>query len=208
MHVEIRNYTKEYKHKVIFKNINLSIKQGEMIALMGVSGSGKTTLLNTIGLIEDIKEGEYYFLNQKISTKKQKTTLIRKEISYLFQNYALVDSISVEDNLLMALQYVKKDKKTKTRLIKEALSRVGLAHYEKYLVYELSGGEQQRVAMARSILKPSSIILADEPTGSLDSGNALILMNLLKEINEEGKTIIIASHDELVARNCSRIIKL
>ena len=208
--VSIRQFTKQFGQKYVFDNFNLEIEQGEMVALTGPSGSGKTTLLNTIGLIEQIEKGEYNLFEMKApkTNSRGANQLIREKISYLFQNFALVDHLSVEENLIMALKYVKKTKLEKDNLIKDALEQVNLKDYQKFKIFEISGGEQQRVAIARAILKPSEIILADEPTGALDPKNRDEILGILQKLNNEGKTIIIVTHDQLVAQSCSRIVNL
>ncbi|MDR0690840.1 MAG: ABC transporter ATP-binding protein [Streptococcaceae bacterium] len=208
--IKLTNLGKKFGKKQIFNQFNLAINAGEMIALVGSSGSGKSTLLNILGLIEDFDSGEYLFWGEKnIKTNTKKASKnIREKISYLFQNFALIETETVEENLQIALKYKKINKKDKQRLISSALGKVGLKRYEKRKVHELSGGEQQRVAIARVLIKPSEIILADEPTGSLDSKNRDEVLNLLKKINKEGKTIVIVTHDPEVSKNCSRIVEL
>ncbi|EOT26267.1 putative bacteriocin export ABC transporter [Enterococcus saccharolyticus] len=208
--IKITNYSKKFNEKILFSDFNCSIKVGEMIALVGPSGCGKSILLNTIGLIEKLEFGELYIHDKrapKINSKKA-NIIIRQEISYLFQNFALIDNFTVEENLIMALKYTNNSKEKKVQIVSNALKEVNLIGYEKMKVYELSGGEQQRVSLARSIIKPSSIILADEPTGSLDSKNRDLVLNILKKINSMGKTILIVTHDEHVANECDRIIEL
>ncbi len=206
----IKNYTKTFGTKKIFEGFDLEIKAGEMVALTGPSGSGKTTLLNTLGLIEPLEVGEYYLSGEKAPKVNSRAAnhLIREKISYLFQNFALVDNLTVEENLMMALRYVKKSLSEKNKMIDEALERVGLPSYQKLKIFEISGGEQQRVAIARTILKPSQIVLADEPTGALDPKNRDEILAILHQLNREGKTIVIVTHDEVVAQNCTRMIQL
>ncbi|MDR3156406.1 MAG: ABC transporter ATP-binding protein [Lactobacillales bacterium] len=208
--IKLTDLVKKFGNKQVLDQFNLSIKVGEMIALVGESGSGKSTLLNILGLIEDFDSGEYLFFgekNIKANTKKASKN-IREKISYLFQNFALIETDTVEENLQVALKYKKVNKKEKQRLISSALEKVGLKGYEKRRVHELSGGEQQRVAIARVLIKPSEIILADEPTGSLDSKNRDEVLNLLKKMNREGKTIVIVTHDPEVSKVCSRVVEL
>lgn len=210
MMIDIKELKKNYGRKTVFDGFTLTVEKGEMIAIMGPSGCGKSTLLNIIGLIDNFDEGMYSFQgkqNIKINSRESEK-MIRDKISYLFQNFALVDSQTVEENLLLALYYVKKSKAEKKAMISAALKEVGLPSYESYKVFELSGGEQQRVAVARAILKPSDLILADEPTGSLDDVNKFIILDLLKNLNLKGKTIIMVTHDQEVADVCSRIITL
>lgn len=178
MVIELKNINKNYGNKYLFKNLNFSIKKGEMIAITGASGSGKSTLLNIIGLIDKPNSGEVSICGNKnpYDKEKIKLNLFRNNIGYLFQNYALVDNYTVSKNLDIALEYVKgKDKK---KLKEEALDKVGLLDKLNNKVFELSGGEQQRVALARLILKENDIILADEPTGSLDEDNKAIILSI------------------------------
>lgn len=209
-YIELKNFNKKYGEKKIFSNFNLKINKGEMIAITGESGSGKTVLLNTIGLIESIESGELFLFNSKaprVNTQKS-NKIIRDKISYLFQNFALIEHKTVEDNLLMALKYTNLKKQEKIILSMEALEEVGLKGLQKCYIYELSGGEQQRVSLARSIIKPNELIMADEPTGSLDKKNRNSILKLLKKVNSFGKTIIIVTHDPVVAKYCDRIIEL
>lgn len=208
MVIELKNINKNYGNKYLFKNLNFSIKKGEMIAITGASGSGKSTLLNIIGLIDKPNSGEVSICGNKnpYDKEKIKLNLFRNNIGYLFQNYALVDNYTVSKNLDIALEYVKgKDKK---KLKEEALDKVGLLDKLNNKVFELSGGEQQRVALARLILKENDIILADEPTGSLDEDNKAIILTLLKELNNEGKTVVVVTHDKVVADMCDREINI
>ena len=181
-----------------------------MVAITGSIGCGKTTLLNMIGLIEPIDSGEYILLGKKAPkcNTNNSNNVIRANISYLFQNFALIDNFTVEENLMLALRYVNKSREQKKRLINTALLKVDLKNYQKKRIFEISGGEQQRVALARAILKPSDIILADEPTGALDPINRDIVLKILRELNEFGKTIVIVTHDMTVANSCDRIIQL
>ena len=160
-----------------------------------MSGSGKSTLLNIIGALEDFNSGEYKcFSKLNPARKKKDAELLRREkIAYLFQNFALVDKMTVKENMLLATRYVKE--RNKEEIINSALNELGVLDKINAYVYELSGGEQQRVAMARNMVKPYDILLADEPTGSLDIKNKNIVTNKLIELNEKGKTIIVVSHD-------------
>lgn len=208
--IKLNNVSKKFGSKVLFNEFNLTIEQGDFIAITGGSGSGKTTLMNIIGLIEPCDHGSvdvFKYKNVKPNSK-QSGLVIRSEIGYLFQNYALIDDESVEANLHVGLKYQKVSKDNKVKQIADSLQRVGLKGYEKRNVFELSGGEQQRVAVARIMLKSSNIILADEPTGSLDETNREIIIGLLREMNEEGKTIIIVTHDPYIASQCKNVINL
>lgn len=208
--IYLENICKSYGNNKIIDKLSLTIKDNELVSIVGKSGSGKSTLLNIIGQIDNDYSGnliiEDTYMNKLSITKKEK--YIRYNIGYLFQNFALIDKFTVEDNLMIGLEYTNLSKKEKKEKIKEVLLKVKLPNYEKKEVFTLSGGEQQRVALARVMLKPGNIILADEPTGNLDEENGKMVIDLLKELQKEGKTIIIVTHDKAVARQCDRIIKL
>lgn len=208
--IELNNISKVYKQKEVLKNFSLKIEEGEMVAITGKSGKGKTTILNIIGLLESYNEGTLRIdgeENIKVNSRKA-IGILREKISYLFQNFALIDEETVEENLKLSLKYVKATKKEKIDMMSQALKEVGLEGFEKRKVFELSGGEQQRVALARIILKPSKIILADEPTGSLDDENLHLVLDILKSLNKKGKTIVIVTHDLRVANECNNIINI
>ena len=209
MMIEVKNITKAYDENVIFQNYNLKIKKGSMNAIVGKSGSGKTTLLNIMGLLEDSDQGDVYIAGKPVAFQSQDAVFaLRYQISYLFQNFALIEYMNIIDNLMIALEYKDLKKKEKIQCIKEALKQVGLEGIEKRKVYTLSGGQQQRVALARVIIKDASIILCDEPTGSLDKDNAQDIINILKEMKQQDKTVIIVTHDQSIAQQCDRVIQL
>lgn len=208
--IELNNITKKYGEKTVLKDFSLKVESGDFLALMGDSGCGKSTLLNILGLLEEFDHGEL-IIDGKLNPHPNSAVtnkILREKISYLFQNFALVDEETVEYNLKLGCNYVKESKKEKKFRISEALNYVGLKNYEKRKIYELSGGEQQRVAIARIMLKPSKIILVDEPTGSLDEKNRDIVLNLLKSLNKEGKTIVLVTHDRYVASQCNRVVNI
>lgn len=205
--IELKNVNKSYGDKCILNNLNVEIDEGEFVGIKGKSGRGKTTLLNIIGLQESF-EGNLYFDGNKVDINDKKTIrkLLKDEVGYLFQNFALVDDMKVYDNLNIV---VDKKKKNVEKTMIDALKLVGLDKdflYQK--VYKCSGGEQQRIAVARLVLKNCRLILADEPTGSLDLENANLIMKLLTELNEQGKTIIMVSHDDEMLSYCKRVIDL
>lgn len=208
--IKVENLSKSFDKKLVLDKLTFEIDDGEMVAIVGESGSGKSTLLNIIGLIEGDYDGDYYFKDKKnirVNTRES-SKLIRDEISYIFQSFALIEDESVRKNLDLALAYVKQSKKDKETAMLSALEKVGMEEYLDQKVASLSGGEQQRIALARAILKPSSLILADEPTGSLDNKNKEYVMETLKELNKEGKTIIVVTHDAYTADMCKRKISL
>lgn len=189
--IEATNISKCFNNHEIFKSLNVNIEENSLTIITGESGKGKTTLLNVLSLIERPDSGTVKVDNIVNPTPRDIVKLRRYTISYLFQNYGLMDDYTVEKNLNTSLVYRKN-----TRLsISEALTKVGLAGYEKRLVYELSGGEQQRVALARILLKDAKYIFADEPTGNLDRGNRDKVMKLLRSLADEGKGVILATHD-------------
>ncbi|WP_342548531.1 ABC transporter ATP-binding protein [Paenibacillus sp. FSL P2-0089] len=207
---ELVDICKKYNNHKVIDNINMTVSKGEMVAITGKSGSGKTTLLNILGLLEKPDSGRIKLFDEKDQRigPLRRNRLLRTKISYLFQNYALIDNETVEYNLEIPLMYSKVGKKEKRKMKMAVLKRMGLEISLKQKIHELSGGEQQRVAIARILLKPSEMILADEPTGSLDAENRNEIMRILKELNDEGKTIIIVTHDQYVTEKCSRVIKL
>ncbi|MDO5016284.1 MAG: ABC transporter ATP-binding protein [Eubacteriales bacterium] len=208
--IEVTKLNKAYEDKTIFHDFSMTVEEGEMLAICGESGCGKTTLLNIIGLLEPFDSGDVIVKGQKNvkPNSREATKLLRETISYLFQNFALVEDETVKYNLMLALHYVEASGQEKADRIHQALSAVGLEGYEDKRIYHLSGGEQQRVAIARCLLKPSNIVLADEPTGSVDPHNREIIINLIKEMNINGKTVVIVTHDPYVAAHCRRQIYL
>lgn len=171
--INIDKLNKKYGNRTVFKDFSIEFKEGEFVSIYGESGSGKSTLLNIIGLLEKFDSGDLIINGRKnIGIDSKEAILMRRnEISYLFQSYALIDEMTVYDNLKLSLEYRKYSKSEKDEKIREVLKYVGLSDKIKRFVYELSGGEQQRVAMARVLLHDTNIILADEPTGSLDEKN-------------------------------------
>lgn len=201
--LEIKNISKSFGERVLFKDFSFSINKGEFVVFSGKSGSGKTTLLNIIGGIEKIDEGEVILDGLDLSNNADVIKAYREKLGFLFQNYALVENKTVEENILMI------DKKYRNNLsVSAVLERVGLEGYEKNKIFTLSGGEQQRVAIARLFMKKCSVVLADEPTGSLDRYNANLIMGHIKELNRLGKTIILVTHDEELKKMGDVILEL
>lgn len=191
------------------KSIDLQVEDGEMLAIMGPSGSGKSTLLNIIGLIDSPTEGNYYIDGVDTNKLKSKYHKYRNEtIGFVFQNFSLLDDYTVLENVMLPLIYRRMPHKMRVEVSKKMLELVGLeAHLNKY-PNELSGGEQQRAAIARVLAQNPKIILADEPTGALDQENGEKIMNILKNINNDGKTILVVTHDMKVADYCNKTINL
>ncbi|PEC19921.1 putative bacteriocin export ABC transporter [Bacillus cereus] len=206
--IKIHNMKKTFLDKTIFNDFNLEVKSGEFIGVYGKSGQGKTTLLNIIGTLEKPDSGEILIMEKSLENKKTKRYLLRDEIGFIFQNYALIDNETVNNNLEIALKHKKMSKPQKKEAMYSALSEVGLIGYGEKKVHTLSGGEQQRIAIARLLLKDPSIILADEPTGSLDNENRDVIISLFKKLHQKGKTIIVVTHDTSLSHLFSRIIQL
>ncbi|HFK1458206.1 TPA: ABC transporter ATP-binding protein [Bacillus cereus] len=191
------------------KDINLTIEKGEMIAIMGPSGSGKSTLLNIIGLIDSPSAGKYFLDGMDTSTLKSNYHKYRNmEVGFVFQNFSLLDDYTVVENVTLPLVYRRISHKKRMKISKEMLKMVGLERHINKYPYELSGGEQQRTAIARALAQDTKIILADEPTGALDQENGKKIMSILKEIHKQGKTVLVVTHDQKVAAYCQRTIRL
>ena len=211
--LKMDNIKKSYDDKIVLNNFKLTIQKQSITAIVGESGSGKSTIMNIIGLLDDFDSGNYRILghdNLNIGSK-QAMLLRRSFIGYLYQNYALVDDFTVEENLKIATEYnsdiTKQNLNEKLKISLQALN----LEYDEIInkkIYQLSGGEQQRVAIARLLLKPCELILADEPTGSLDNKNKQIILDFLLKLNHIGKTIIIVTHDPDVMKACNNIIYL
>lgn len=201
--IEIQNLTKKFGQRTLFDSLNITILQGGFVIISGKSGCGKTTLLNIIGGIETADAGSILVNGQDILKKFDKRHYYGEVVSFIFQNFALIENKTVKQNFELI------DKKNRSALtFEEALKKVGLSDKLNEKVYTLSGGEQQRIALARTYLKKAKIILADEPTGSLDKDNAEIVMNILQDLNNSGMTVIVVTHDEHIKNKAPKIIEL
>ena len=209
--VEIMDVTKKYGDRVIFDHINMEIREGEMTALIGPSGCGKSTLLNIIGLLEDLSNGKIRIFGKEIpKINSRKATMLRRNtVNYLFQSSALVGDMTVYQNLMLAMHFVRISQKEKEIRINRMLHEVGLPKMKSAVVNTLSGGEQQRVALARTLLKPGKLILADEPTGALDEKSAEKVFLLLRDLCVQyKKTVIMVTHNMELARKADRVVNL
>ena len=190
--------------------VNLEINKGEFLAIMGPSGCGKSTLLNLLGLLDNPTSGELWFLDEEVSryTENNRTDLRNGNLGFVFQSFNLIDELTVFENVELPLLYAGVPMKERVTRVNAALDRMQIAHRTEHYPQQLSGGQQQRVAIARAIVTNPHIILADEPTGNLDSVNGNEVMNLLLELNKEGSTVVMVTHSEENARMASRLIRM
>jgi ABC-type antimicrobial peptide transport system, ATPase component len=190
--------------------VSFEIQEGEFVAIMGPSGCGKSTLLNIIGMLDNPSGGEYYFLDKEISrfTEKQRANLRKQNIGFVFQNFNLIDELNVFENVELPLIYLGYNTSERKKRVEEVLEQMQIIHRKKHFPLQLSGGQQQRVAVARAVISKPHLILADEPTGNLDSANGEEVMNLLETLNKNGTTIIMVTHSQRDAEYAGRIIRL
>lgn len=190
--------------------VSIEVKEGEFVAIMGPSGCGKSTLLNILGLLDTPTTGEYYLNGIEVSryTEAQRTKLRKGIIGFVFQSFNLIDELNVYENIELPLLYMGVSATERKKKVQEAMERMAIVHREKHFPQQLSGGQQQRVAIARAVVANPKLILADEPTGNLDSKNGQEVMNLLSELNKEGTTIVMVTHSQHDAGFASRIINL
>ena len=191
-------------------NVSIEVKQGEFVAIMGPSGCGKSTLLNILGLLDNPTGGEYYLNGTEVSkyTESQRTSLRKGVIGFVFQSFNLIDELNVYENVELPLTYLNIKASERRRMVDNILHRMNISHRAKHFPQQLSGGQQQRVAIARAVVTTQKLILADEPTGNLDSKNGAEVMNLLTELNREGTTIIMVTHSQHDASFAHRTIHL
>ncbi|MFT8325368.1 ATP-binding cassette domain-containing protein [Oenococcus sicerae] len=210
MKLVLNNLGKSYNNKRILDHFNLTVQPGEFIGIVGKSGSGKSTILNILGLFDNYDQGSYLIDDKRVPkiNSSAATKMIRQKINYLSQNFALANNLTVQQNLLLALKYAKLTKQNQQLQIDQALMRVGLSGRNKEIVATLSGGEQQRLAIARTMLKPGELILADEPTAALDKDNRNLVFDLLMQLNANRKTIIMVTHDLELAKRIPRAIEI
>lgn len=191
-------------------NVSLEVKHGEFVAIMGPSGCGKSTLLNILGLLDRPTDGQYFLDGKDMGalTEKERNVIRRGTLGFIFQSFNLIDELTVEENIELPLLYMKVPADERKRRITDALKRMAIEHRAKHFPSQLSGGQQQRVAIARAVVMQPKIILADEPTGNLDSKNGLEVMGLLRELHREGTTIVMVTHSARDAAYSDRIVNL
>ncbi len=208
------NLTKVFRTEEIetsaLNDVNLHVQKGEFVAVMGPSGCGKSTLLNIIGLLDNPTEGEYYFDGEEAGRLKERNrTMLRKgNIGFVFQSFNLIDELNVYENVELPLIYLKLKARERKEMVEKVLERMKISHRKKHFPQQLSGGQQQRVAIARAVVANPKLILADEPTGNLDSKNGLEVMNLLTELNREGTTIVMVTHSLHDSEFAHRVVNL
>lgn len=205
-----RIFRTEEIETIALNGVNIEVKDGEFVAIMGPSGCGKSTLLNILGLLDTPTEGKYWLGDEEVGhLKERERTAYRKgRIGFVFQNFNLIDELTVEENIDLQLKYLGIGKAERKERVLDILRKVKLSHRAKHYPHQLSGGQQQRVAIARAVVGKPSIILADEPTGNLDSKNGVEVMQLLSELNDEGTTIVMVTHSQHDATYAHRIINL
>lgn len=212
--IRIENLTKIFRTEevetVALNGVSLEVKDGEFVAIMGPSGCGKSTLLNILGLLDNPNEGEYWLGEEEVSRLKEKDrTQYRKgRIGFVFQSFNLIEELTVEENIELQLKYLGVSKAERKQRTLDILRKVNLSHRAKHYPQQLSGGQQQRVAIARAVVGNPQLILADEPTGNLDSKNGKEVMELLSQLNSEGSTIVMVTHSQHDATYTKRIINM
>ena len=212
--IQLENIKKIFRTEEVetwaLREVNLEVKEGEFVAIMGPSGWGKSTLLNILGLLDNPSEGKYLLDGKEVSTlKESERTDIRKGvIGFVFQSFNLIDELNVYENIELPLLYMGVPAKERKRRVEAVMDRMAISHRRKHFPCQLSGGQQQRVAIARAVLANPKLILADEPTGNLDSKNGKEVMNLLGELHREGTTIIMVTHSQHDASYADRIVRL
>lgn len=214
MMIKVENLSKSFRTEevetIALNNVSFEVDGGEFVAVMGPSGCGKSTLLNILGLLDNPSSGKYWLAGREVQSLKEKDrTDVRKgEIGFVFQSFNLIDELNVAENIELPLTYMDIKAAERKRKVKEIMQRMNISHRGGHFPHQLSGGQQQRVAIARAVVFGPKMILADEPTGNLDSKNGAEVMNLLTELNREGTTIVMVTHNEHDATYAQRTIRL
>jgi len=212
--IKISNLQKFYRTEevetVALNDLSIHVKEGEFVAVMGPSGCGKSTLLNIVGLLDDLDEGSYLFNGIEVAkfNERKRSDLRKHNIGFVFQSFNLIDELTVFENVELPLIYTKVPAAERKKRVEEVLEKVQIMHRRNHFPQQLSGGQQQRVAVARAVVNNPKLILADEPTGNLDSNNGNEVMQLLTELNEAGTTIVMVTHSEHDARFADRVIRM
>ena len=212
--IKVENLSKSFRTEevetIALNGVSFEVKDGEFVAIMGPSGCGKSTLLNILGLLDNPTGGKYWLDGNEVSALKEKDrTDVRKgQIGFVFQSFNLIDELNVEENIELPLTYLNIPAKERKLMVQEIMKRMAISHRAKHFPHQLSGGQQQRVAIARAVVFGPKMILADEPTGNLDSKNGIEVMKLLTELHREGTTIVMVTHSDRDASMAQRVIKL
>jgi putative ABC transport system ATP-binding protein len=206
----VKIFQTEEVETIALNGVDIEVKEGEFVAIMGPSGCGKSTLLNILGLLDNLTEGQYVLAGEDVSKMKEseRTRLRKGRIGFVFQSFNLIDELTVEENVDLQLKYLDVPKAERKQRVLDILRRVNMSHRAKHYPQQLSGGQQQRVAIARAIVGHPKMILADEPTGNLDSKNGKEIMELLKELNQEGTTVVMVTHSNRDAAYALRTINM
>jgi len=210
LHDLYKVYRTDEVETVALNGVNFEIEQGDFVAVMGPSGCGKSTLLNIVGMLDNLSEGSYFFFDENVAGYKEaQLTAIRKQnIGFIFQNFNLIDELTVAENIELALLYHKMPASQRKTRVANVMDRMGIAHRAKHMPGQLSGGQQQRVAVARAVVGNQPLILADEPTGNLDSVHGQEVMEMLRSLNEEGTNIVMVTHSASHADYAHRTVNL
>ena len=212
--IELHDLSRVYRTSDVettaLNHVNLEIEKGEFIAIMGPSGCGKSTLLNILGMLDTPNSGSYNFLGENVANRSERElAIVRKQnIGFIFQSFNLIDELSVAENVELPLLYQKMPAKDRAERVQQVLERVNIAHRANHRPQQLSGGQQQRVAVARAVVTNPNLILADEPTGNLDTTNGEEVLTLLGQLNSDGTTIIMVTHDQGHADHASRVVHM
>ena len=210
IHNMYKVYTTDEIETVALNGVNLEIEQGDFVAIMGPSGCGKSTLLNIVGMLDNPSDGDYFFFDENIATynESQRSAIRKHNIGFIFQSFNLIDELSVAENIELALLYHDMPSAERKKRVATVMDRMGIAHRANHMPGQLSGGQQQRVAVARAVVGDQPLILADEPTGNLDSVHGQEVMELLRSLNKEGTTIVMVTHSPAHADYAHRIVNL
>jgi len=210
LHNMYKVYRTDEVETVALNGVNLEIDQGDFVAIMGPSGCGKSTLLNIVGLLDNPSDGDYFFFDENVAkySESQRSVIRKKNIGFIFQNFNLIDELNVAENIELALLYHNMPAAQRKKRVADVMDRMGIGHRARHMPGQLSGGQQQRVAVARAVVGDQPLILADEPTGNLDSVHGQEVMELLRSLNVEGTTIVMVTHSPAHADYARRTVNL